>query len=184
MDVTELISGFGSEVKCRTYLEHLRWPNGVRCIRCDASKGISRIEQRGQFECDSCGYQFSVRVGTIFQASHLPLWKWFMAAYLMIGSEGGVSADRLSRLLGMSHKTAWYLCHRIRAAMRGEALGAVDADAVGGSHRRVSAKHLSAYLDEMAFLSNNQNNAYLLRDLLLRLLDSESITYAELIASA
>jgi transposase-like protein len=184
MEVTQLVSRFGSESKCRAYLEQLRWPDGVRCPRCEASRGISRIETRGQFDCDACGYQFSVRVGTVLQASHLPLWKWFLAVYLMGESDGGVSAEQLGRTLGVSHKTAWYLCHRIRAAMKGEALGAVSANAVGAPLRHVSTKHLAAYLDERAFLSNNQDNAYRFRDLLLRLIGSGSIPYAELIASA
>jgi transposase-like protein len=121
MDLTPLIARFGSEDKARAYLERLRWPDGVRCPRCDASKGISRIEKRGQFDCDSCGYQFSVGAGTILHASHLPLWKWLLAVYVMCESDSGVSANQLKRMLGVSYKTAWYLSHRIRAAMKDEA---------------------------------------------------------------
>ncbi len=90
IDVTALVSRFHSEDQCRAYLEQSRWPGGVRCLRCDASKGISRIERRRQFDCSSCGYQFSVRAGTIFQDSHLPLWKWFLAVYAMGASNAGV----------------------------------------------------------------------------------------------
>ncbi|HJP88564.1 MAG TPA: IS1595 family transposase [Candidatus Limnocylindrales bacterium] len=107
---------FGSEDKCRTYLEQLRWPEGVRCTRCGSDK-ISRIKARAQFDCDSCRYQFSVTAGTIFHDSHLPLWKWFLAVYVMGESKKGISANQMKRMLGVSYKTAWYLCHRIRAAM-------------------------------------------------------------------
>ena len=117
-DVTlvDLIAQFGSEDKCRTYLEDLRWPAGVHCPRCGSPK-ISRIKARGQFDCDACTYQFSVTAGTIFHDSHLPLWKWFLAVYVMGESKKGISANQMKRMLGVSYKTAWYLCHRIRAAM-------------------------------------------------------------------
>ena len=116
MDLTAHVSRFHSEDKCRAYLEQLRWPDGVRCPRCDASKGISRIEKRGQFECDACGYQFSVRVGTTLHASHLPLWKWFLAVYVIGESRKGVSSNELKQMIGVSYKTAWQLRHDIRAA--------------------------------------------------------------------
>lgn len=116
MNLVELIEQFGSEDKCRAYLQALRWPNGVTCIRCH-SRSISRIKTRDQFDCNGCGYQFSVRAGTIFHDSHLPLWKWFLAVYVMGESKKGISANQLKRMLGVSYKTAWYLCHRIRAAM-------------------------------------------------------------------
>ncbi|MGZ4345714.1 MAG: IS1595 family transposase [Gaiellaceae bacterium] len=136
-DLVELIEQFGSEDKCHEYLEGLRWPDGVTCPRCE-SKKISRIVKRRQFDCDSCRYQFSVRVESLFHDSKLPLWKWFLAVYLMIESKKGISANQLKRTLGVSYKTAWYLCHRIRAAMLDESgdmlHGIVEADEtyVGG----------------------------------------------------
>jgi transposase-like protein len=78
---------------------------------------ISYIADREVYDCDSCRYQFSVTAGTIFHDSHLPLTKWFFAAYVMVESKKGVSANQLKRMLGISYKTAWYLCHRIRKAM-------------------------------------------------------------------
>jgi transposase-like protein len=117
VDLGPLVSSFGSEVKCRSYLERLRWPGGVQCPRCYARKGISWLESRGQFDCDSCGYQFSVRVGTTFHDSHLPLWKWFLAVYAISESSDGVSASQLKRMLGVSYKTAWLLSQRIRSVM-------------------------------------------------------------------
>lgn len=117
MNLLELIERFDSDDKCRLTLEKLRWPNGVRCIRCDAEK-IFRADKRRQFECGACGYHFSVTAGTIFHDSHLPLRKWFIAIYLICESKKGVSALQLKRTLGVAYKTAWYLCHRIREAIK------------------------------------------------------------------
>lgn len=119
MDLLTLMQRFGDEDKCRAYLEHLRFPDGVRCIRCQSDK-ISRIYTRAVFSCDACGYQFSVKTGTIFHDSHLPLVKWFAAIYLMSESRKGVSANQLKRTLNVAYKTAWYLCHRIREAVKTE----------------------------------------------------------------
>lgn len=117
MDLITLMDKFGSSEKCRAYLEALRFPGGVYCLRCE-SKKISRIYKRNQFVCDACNYQFSVTVGTIFQDSHLPLQKWFAAIYLMCESRKGISANQMKRTLKVAYKTAWYLCHRIREAVK------------------------------------------------------------------
>ena len=79
---------------------------------------ISQIVKRNQFDCDDCRYRFSVTAGTIFNDSHLPLWKWFLCVYLLCESRKGMSANQLKRTLGITYKTAWYLCHRVRAAMK------------------------------------------------------------------
>lgn len=137
LDLPGLIERFGSEDKCHSYLERLRWPDGLRCPRCE-SDSISRIHERRQFECNACRYQFSVRVGTIFEDSKLPLWKWFLATYMICQSKKGISSKQLERMLGISYKTAWYLSHRIRASMREEGAellqGIVEVDEtyVGG----------------------------------------------------
>lgn len=115
-NLMDLMASFHSEDKCRTLLEELRWPDTIRCPRCNGVR-ISRIEARGQFDCDTCRYQFSVMSGTIFHDTHLPLDKWFAAIYLTVESKKGISANQVKRILGVSYKTAWYLCHRIRAAM-------------------------------------------------------------------
>jgi transposase-like protein len=117
MDLMKLIVKFDTDEKCRIALEKLRWPEGVRCIRCGSEK-ISRNYKRNQFECTPCGYHFSVTAGTIFHDSHLPLRKWFIAIYLISESKKGVSALQLKRVLGVAYKTAWYLCHRIREAVK------------------------------------------------------------------
>jgi len=117
MNLVSLVERFHDEEACRKYMEELRWPDGAKCPRCGSDK-LSRIKKRPQFDCDSCRYQFSVTAGTIFHDTHLPLWKWFLAVYLIVESKKGVSANQLKRTLGVSYKTAWYLSHRIRAALK------------------------------------------------------------------
>jgi len=137
MNLPELVERFGSEERCRDYLEELRWPGGVACPRCE-SDSISRISTRHQLDCNDCRYRFSVTTGTLFHDSHLPLTKWFMAIFLITESKKGISANQLKRILGVAHKTAWYLGHRIRAAMGDDdqplLRGIVEADEtfVGG----------------------------------------------------
>jgi transposase-like protein len=140
MTLPELIDQFGDEDRCREYLENVRWPDGVQCPRCE-SKKISRIVKRNQFDCDSCRYQFSVRTGTIFHDSKLPFRKWFLAVFLMCESRKGISANQMKRMLKVHPKTAWYLCHRIRAAMHDASpeplsgIVEVDETYIGGKAR-------------------------------------------------
>jgi transposase-like protein len=117
MNLVILARTYDSDAKCRQYLEELAWPDGVKCPRCESDK-MSKIEKRNQYDCDSCRYQFSVTAGTIFHDSHLPLWKWFAAIYLMCESKKGMSAMQIKRTVGIGYKTAWYLCHRVRAAVQ------------------------------------------------------------------
>jgi transposase-like protein len=140
VNLVSLIEQYGNDEKCRDRLEALKWPEGVRCPRCGSNK-ISHIKKRGQYDCDACRYQFSVTAGTIFHDSHLPLWKWFLAVYLMAESKKGISANQLKRSLKVSYKTAWYLCHRIRKAMEESAripklngIVEVDETYVGGKY--------------------------------------------------
>lgn len=140
VNLLSILEAYDTDAECRAYLEELRWPNGVECPRCQ-SKKISRIKSRKVFECDECRYQFSVTAGTIFHDSHLPLPKWFLAIFLITESRKGMSALQLKRLLKVSYKTAWYLCHRIREAMteqNPQRLGGVveiDETYVGGKWR-------------------------------------------------
>jgi len=138
INLISLIEKYGNEDACRAYLEELRFPDGVVCPHC-GSKSISRVEKYHVFDCNSCRYQFSVTSGTIFHDTHLPLWKWFTAIYLMIESKKGISANQMKRTLGVgSYRTAWYLCHRIRAAMSNgtpnllKGIVEVDETLVGG----------------------------------------------------
>lgn len=117
MNLVRLIAQFQDDDACRDYLEGLRWPKGVTCSRCQ-SQSVSRLGKRDQLDCNSCRYRFSVTSGSIFHDSHLPLSKWFLATYMMCESKKGISALQLKRSLDVAYKTAWYLCHRIRAAMK------------------------------------------------------------------
>lgn len=119
LDLCDLIAKFGDDQSCRKYLEHLRWPEGMRCPKCNGGK-ISSILKRGRYNCDtkSCGYQFSVTAGTVLHDTHLPLAKWFLATYLLCRSRREISANQLKRMLGINYRTAWYLCHRIRHAVQ------------------------------------------------------------------
>jgi transposase-like protein len=140
VNLVSLIQQFGNDDKCREYLEALRWNEGIQCPRCDHDKA-TKIANREQYYCLSCHYNFSVTAGTIFNDSHLPLMKWFLATYLLCESRKGMSANQIKRTLGISYKTAWYLCHRIRAAMKDAEIkpkldGVVEMDEtyVGGHH--------------------------------------------------
>jgi len=108
---------FPTEEKCRELLVRLRWPEGPRCLRCKAP--VVELETEKQlFYCKDCDYQFSVTAGTVFNDSHLPLFKWFAATLLLCEAKKGMSALQIKRTLGIGgYKTAWYLCHRIRSAM-------------------------------------------------------------------
>lgn len=116
LDMMELAERFGSEQACRAVLAELRWPDGVKCPRCESERRAYDSE-RYVWDCYSCGYQFSVMSGTIFHDTKLPLRKWLMAVLLMVEAKKGISANQMKRTLGLSYKTAWYLCHRIRHAM-------------------------------------------------------------------
>ena len=120
MTLPEVNTMFSTDQRCRELLERLRWPEGVTCPRCK-DRRVSRMKEYARFECVGCEYQFTVMSGTIFHDSHLPLPMWFLAVLLLCEAKKGMSALQLKRTLWGEHKgsykTAWYLCHRIRAAM-------------------------------------------------------------------
>lgn len=139
---------FDCEIKCREYLESLRWPDGLMCPKCFGTE-IARVQGReAVLRCTGCQQQFSVTAGTVFNDSHLPLSKWFIATYILTQSKKGVSACQIQRMLGIgSYKTAWYLCHRIRSAMvevgrRSKLTGTVEMDEtyIGGKHSGVGQR--------------------------------------------
>jgi transposase-like protein len=142
MNLVKLVEQFSNEEKAREHLTELRWPEGVRCPRCDSEK-VSPIKDRPQYSCNACQYQFSVTSGTVFNDSHLPLWKWFLAVYMMTESKKGISACQMQRTLDVAYRTAWFLCHRIRSAIKevnpAPLSGTVEVDEtyVGGKRRHV-----------------------------------------------
>jgi len=147
MNLIELMDDFGSDDRCRAALEQLRWQDGPICPRCQSK--ATKIHERFQYDCDSCHYQFSVTAGTIFHDSHMSLWKWFVAVYLITESKKGISANQLSRTLKVSYKTAWYLCHRIRKAVEEinppKLSGTVEVDEtyIGGKQRYIGSGRLN-----------------------------------------
>lgn len=133
---------FHDEEAAFRFVEGLIWASGPVCPKCGGVERISAIkanpEKRVRYglkKCGQCKSQFTVRMGTIFEESKLPLHKWLQAIYLMCSSKKGISAKQLERTLEVTYKTAWFLAHRIREAMRsgelapfGENGGTVEAD--------------------------------------------------------
>jgi transposase-like protein len=115
--IIDLCQTFSTDDRCRELLERLRWPEGPICPRCKNPSPVRLVNSSKLLYCKDCDYQFTVTANTIFHDSHLPLIKWLTAVYLICESRKGMSANQVKRTLGISYKTAWYLCHRIRAAM-------------------------------------------------------------------
>ncbi len=143
MTLTRFHERFGTEQACRDYLVKLRWPNGVQCPRCENSKVYRLGKTAGwRWVCKVChkdGYRFTPLVGTIFENTNYPLQTWFQVIYLMCQSKKGMSALQIHRTIGSgSYRTAWYMCHRIRAAMDNDEFQAlmgeveVDETHIGG----------------------------------------------------
>jgi transposase-like protein len=112
---------FPNEDACRDYLTRNRWPSGaVKCPRCGNSK-VYHLAKPHHWQCQACnknGYRFSVLTGTIFENTNKPLRDWFGVIHMMLTSKKGVSAFQVRRVMGFgSYKTAWYMCHRIRAGL-------------------------------------------------------------------
>jgi transposase-like protein len=126
LNLATLLPLFTDENKARAFLEAKRWPNGPVCPHCGGvevyaltAKPDSKSPVRpGVYKCKACREQFTVRIGTIFEESKLPLSKWLMAIHLMTSSKKGISSHQMARELGVTQKTAWFLNHRIREAMR------------------------------------------------------------------
>jgi transposase-like protein len=135
-----LIEKFHNDDACRKALEDIRWPEGVACLKC-GSLNVAAVKDRPTYVCRDCAYQFSVTVGTVLQDTKLPLFKWFLATYMICESKKGISSNQLKRTLGITYKSAWFLTHRIRFAMslvaREELTGIIEADEtfVGGKYR-------------------------------------------------
>ena len=104
----------------RAHLESLYWPNGPVCPHCgsdDTKRLMGKSHRAGLVQCNACREQFTVTVGTVFERSKVPLHKWLLCNHLLVSSKKGMSAHEIGRLLGVTYKTAWFMCHRIRAAM-------------------------------------------------------------------
>jgi transposase-like protein len=129
IDLTNPI--FHDEAEATAHMEADRWPDGVYCPLC-GSDNVTKMggkTQAGMFMCNGCRDKFTVRTGTIFERSHIPLHKWLLATHLMAASKKSVSALQLQRMLGLgSYRTAWFMCHRIREAMKPETRGPLGGE--------------------------------------------------------
>ncbi|MCG2591846.1 IS1595 family transposase [Ramlibacter sp. XY19] len=119
--------------KAREYLEALRWPSGPVCPHCGSVSGKhltlkGKAYRPGLFKCSDCYEQFTVTVGTVFERSKIALNVWLQAVHLMCASKKGISAKQLERMLGVTYKTAWFMAHRIRAAMTTEGGGLMGSN--------------------------------------------------------
>lgn len=129
MDITA--PRFTDENAAREHLESLRWPVGPYCPHCGSFNAKRLPAQRGRktkahpdgalrqgvIQCNDCREQYTVTVGTLFESSKIPLHKWVLATFLLCSSKRGMSGHQLARMLGVTQKTAWFMSHRIRAAM-------------------------------------------------------------------
>jgi transposase-like protein len=109
---------FQDATKARAWLEAMLWADGRVCGYCGVVNESTAIGGReGYYQCNACRKQFTVQVGTLFERSHIPLNKWLMAAFLLCASKKGMSAYQMHRMLGITYKSAWFMCHRLREAM-------------------------------------------------------------------
>jgi transposase-like protein len=124
---------FTNEAAARKHLEKLCWPNGPVCPHCGESEKIKKLKGKshrpGLYQCNGCRKSFTVTVGTIFEDSHIKLHKWLLAFHLMVASKKGISSHQLHRMLGITYKSAWFMTHRIREAMKAD-----YAHMLGGSN--------------------------------------------------
>lgn len=127
---------FHDEIQARKWLESELWPNGPVCPHCgtigEASLMKGKSHRPGLYNCNACREPFTVTVGTLYERSKIPLNKWLAATHLMMASKKGMSALQIGRLLGVSKKTAWFLCHRIRESLR-----EINPDMLGGKGQTV-----------------------------------------------
>ena len=153
---------FQNEEAAFAYVEAALWPNGPHCPHCGGVERISKMQGKstrvGLYKCYQCRKPFTVRMGAVFESSHVPLHLWLQAMHLLCASKKGVSSNQLHRTLGITLKSAWFLSHRIREAMRdgslapmGGAGGIVEADEtfIGrkeGSIKRRGHGHKNAVL--------------------------------------
>jgi transposase-like protein len=126
----ELFQMFPDEDTARTYLEARLWPNGAVCPTCAGQDRITP-RRKGFYRCNACQIDFTIRTGTIFERSHIPLHKWLYSMYLLVTARKGISSMQLAKEIGITQKSAWFMLGRLREACAGELdklQGIVEAD--------------------------------------------------------
>ena len=127
---------YNDEDTARAYFEAIRWPDGVVCCHCGNTDSAriyaikanpAKKVRAGLYECQECHGQFTVRTGGVMESSHVPLTKWALAYRFMASSKKGMSAHQLHRSIGVTYKTAWFMWHRIREAMREDVMPPMDS---------------------------------------------------------
>jgi transposase-like protein len=147
-------TAFTNEDDAIAMLERLRWPNGAACPHCGGAEPYKLAPkatttsrtQRGLWKCRACRKKFTVKVGTVFESSHIPVSKWLMGLHLISASKKGMSALQFQRMLGLTYRAAWFMTHRLRYAMAQDSFlmsGTVEVDEtyVGGKRRAGSRKN-------------------------------------------
>ncbi|MFD3191291.1 IS1595 family transposase [Sedimentitalea sp. HM32M-2] len=171
---------FHNEEAAYAYVEARIWPHGATCPKCGERDRVSKMGGKstriGAYKCYKCRKPFTVKVGTIFESSHVSMCLWLQAIYLMCASKKGISSNQLHRTLGVTLKTAWFMSHRIREAMRtdgtvdfGNGGGVVEVDEtfIGQKHKKKEGARGYAHKNAMLSLvdrTTGRSKSFVVKD--------------------